>query len=115
MADEYNKFLKQSLDLKHAREERHRDLSRDKLFKAAKKKIQTTMIGALARFEENFGHLWGHFKDPSEPLTPEEEKFADTWDYTRNQILNQGNSQIRNLSKDLGAFSRGRIWGFFQG
>ena len=34
-----------------------------------KKKIQTTMIGALARFEENFGHLWGHFKDPNDPLT----------------------------------------------
>ena len=35
MTEEYNKFLKQSLDLKSAREERYRDLSRDKLFKAA--------------------------------------------------------------------------------
>ena len=66
-----------------------------------KKKVQTTMIGAIARFEENFGHLWGHFKDPNDPLTEQEEKFADMWDYKRNQILNQGNSQIRNLDKDL--------------
>ena len=53
MAEEYNKFLKQSLDLKSAREERHRDLSRDKLFKAAKKKVQTTMIGALSTLEDS--------------------------------------------------------------
>ena len=76
-------------------------MSNEDVEQLIRKRIQTTMIGALARFEENFGHLWGHYKDPSEPLTPEEEKFADTWDYTRNQILNQGNSQIRNLSKDL--------------
>ena len=76
-------------------------MSQEDVEQLIRKRIQTTMIGALARFEENFGQLWGHFKDPAEPLTPEEEKFADTWDYTRNQILNQGNSQIRNLSKDL--------------
>jgi hypothetical protein len=76
-------------------------MSNEDVEQLIRKRIQTTMIGALARFEENFGHLWGHYKDPSEPLTSEEEKFADTWDYTRNQILNQGNSQIRNLSKDL--------------
>ena len=73
MADEYNKFLKQSLDLKHAREERHRDLSRDKLFKAAKKKIQTTMIGALSTLEQSFGFLWG-FDTPEEERTPEQKK-----------------------------------------
>ena len=38
MAEEYSNFLKKSLDLKSAREERNKDLSRDKLFKAAKKK-----------------------------------------------------------------------------
>lgn len=76
-------------------------MSEEDIEQLVRKRIQTTMIGALARFEENFGSLWGHFKDASEPLTPEEEKYADVWDYTRNQILNQGNSQIRNLSKDL--------------
>ena len=52
-------FLKQSLDLRSTREERNRDLSKDKLFKAAKKKIQTTMIGALSTLESSFGFLWG--------------------------------------------------------
>ena len=62
MTEEYNKFLKQSLDLKSAREERHRDVSRDKLFKAAKKKI----------YEE-----------------------------ARAQILDRGNTQIRNLDSEF--------------
>ena len=52
MAKEYDAFLKQSLDLRSIRENRSRDVSRDKLFKTAKKKIQTTMIGALSTLEE---------------------------------------------------------------
>lgn len=63
------------------------------------KRIQTTMIGALARIEDNFGYLWGHNKDGD--LTPKEEEFADLWDYTRNQILNYGNNQIRNIKEDF--------------
>ena len=45
-------------------------MSQEDVEQLIRKRIQTTMIGALARFEENFGHLWGHFKDPSDPLTP---------------------------------------------
>ena len=58
MAEEYTNFLKQSLDLRSTREERNRDVSKDKLFKAAKKKVQTTMIGALSTLESSFGFLW---------------------------------------------------------
>jgi DNA integrity scanning protein DisA with diadenylate cyclase activity len=28
----------------------------------ATKRLETTMIGALARFETSFGYLWGHHK-----------------------------------------------------
>ena len=42
------KFLKKSLDYRSTREERYKDLSKDKLFTVAVKKIQTTMIGALS-------------------------------------------------------------------
>lgn len=71
----------------------------DKLMSQIEKRIKTTMIGALAKMENNFGHLWGHFKDG--PLTKQEEDFEDLWDFTRNQILNQGNAQIRNLREDF--------------
>ena len=71
----------------------------DKFLQQSCKRIQTTMIGALSKMENNFGHLWGHFKEG--PLTEQEEEFAELWDFTRNQILNQGNNQIRNLKEDL--------------
>lgn len=57
-----------------------------------RKKIQTTMIGALARFEEGFGYLWGHNQDS---LTPKQLEFKNMWDKVRTEILNNGNDQIR--------------------
>ena len=63
------------------------------------KRIQTTMIGAIARVEKHFGFLWGHNKEGD--LTDEEEQYADMWDFTRNEILNHGNNQIRNIKEDF--------------
>jgi hypothetical protein len=60
--------------------------------KIMRKKIETTMIGCLARFEEAFGYLWGQDK---EQLTKEEEKFSDIWEQVRESILDHGNHQIQ--------------------
>jgi len=65
------------------------------------KRLQTTMIGAIARMEENFGFLWGHDK---ENITAKEEEFLDIWEFTRNQILNYGNNQLRNIGDDFDNF-----------
>ena len=65
------------------------------------RRIQTTMIGALARIENNLGYLWGHNKPESEPLTDKENEFLDMWEYLRNDILNYGNAQIRKLYEDF--------------
>ena len=100
MTEEYNNFLKQSLDLKSAREDRHRDLSRDKLFKAAKKKIQTTMIGALSTLENSFGFLWGLDVD-EEDKTTEQKRIYEIYEEARSQILDRGNTQIRNLESEF--------------
>ena len=100
MAEEYSNFLKRSLDLKSAREERNRDLSRDKLYKAAKKKIQTTMIGSLSTVESSFGFLWG-FDIPEEDRTPEQKKIYEIYEEARAQILDRGNTQIRNLEAEF--------------
>lgn len=64
------------------------------------KRFQTTMIGALFEFEKAFGYLWGHGKDDQD-LTDRELDFLDTWDTVRNQILNNGNSQLRKAISDL--------------
>ena len=93
-------FLKQSLDLKHAREQRYKDLSKDKLFNVAKKKIQTTMIGALSTLEESFGFLWGFNVDESE-RTPEQRHVHQIYTEARAKILDRGNTQMRNLENEF--------------
>ena len=95
-----NKFLQKSLDLKQAREERYKDISRDKLFKASKKKIQTTMIGSLSTIEEQFGFLWGFDISESE-RTAEQKKIHEIYEDTRAKILDRGNTQIRNLETEF--------------
>ena len=95
-----NKFLQKSLDLKQAREERYKDISRDKLFKASKKKIQTTMIGSLSTIEEQFGFLWG-FDMPESERTTEQKKIHEIYEDTRAKILDRGNTQIRNLETEF--------------
>lgn len=55
-----------------------------------KKKILTTTIGSLARFEKYFGFLWGQDKNH---LTKQEENMLDLWEEARNEILDLGNKQ----------------------
>lgn len=64
------------------------------------KRLQTTMIGALYEFEENFGYLWGLDKEPNE-LNESQIKFRNLWEDTRNRVLNNGNNQIRKCIADL--------------
>ena len=64
------------------------------------KRFQTTMIGALFEFEKAFGYLWGQDKN-EEDLTDNELDFLDRWDAVRNQILNNGNNQLRKAIVDL--------------
>ena len=40
--------------------------SKKRLLNNIKKKFDTTIIGSLAAFEEEFGYLWGHGKHYSE-------------------------------------------------
>lgn len=95
-----NNFLRKSLDLKAARESRHKEVSKDKLFKAAKKKLQTTMIGALSTIEESFGFLWG-MDTPEEQRTEEQRKIQELFEDARAKILDRGNTQIRNLEVEF--------------
>jgi hypothetical protein len=65
------------------------------------KRFQTTMIGALFEFEKYFGHIWGLHKNDDEPLTQSEEEYRELWEDVRNQILNNGNNQLRKCIADL--------------
>lgn len=63
------------------------------------KRFETTIIGSLARIEDNFGHLWKHNSDKE--LTAQEQKFEDLWEFTRTSILNHGNKQMREAIDEV--------------
>ena len=73
--------------------------SRKSVIHQISKRFQTTIIGALARFENNFGYLWGHNSD--KPLTERQKEFLDLWEFTRTSILNHGNNQMREAIDEI--------------
>ena len=81
---------------------KYQDVSKDRLLKISKKKIQTTMIGALSTVEKHFGFLWGH--ESSEELTPEQEHLKEIYDEVRSEILDRGNNQARNLEAEFAQY-----------
>jgi len=87
---------------KQKRAERYKDDSRERLSKILKKKIQTTMIGALSSLEENFGFLW----DESNQDIPVEQKkhMKDLYGKVRSEILDKGNNQARNIDAELSQY-----------
>jgi transcription termination factor Rho len=95
----YNKFLKESINLKNVREERKKDIAKESLFKSSKKRVQTTMIGALDILEKQFGFLWGF--EQQEEITPEQAQLKEIYDEARAKILDKGNTQIRNMEADF--------------
>jgi hypothetical protein len=94
--DDFSNYLRKSFDLKQKKEERQKELSRDRLLGAAKKKIQTTMIGSLSSLEQHFGFLW-----ESENPTPEQKQLKNIFEDLRSEILDRGNTQIRNLENEF--------------
>jgi len=95
-------FLESSMNLRNIREERRKEVSKDSLFKSCKKKIQTTMIGALDTVEKQFGFLWD-FQNGSE-LTPEQKQLKEIYEEARANILDKGNTQIRNLESEFAGY-----------
>ena len=95
----YDDLIRSSQTYKSNKEDKYRESSKDKLYKIAKKKIETTMIGALSTVEKHLGFLWGH--DSQEELSPEEQHIKSIYDMIRSEILDKGNSQIRNLESEM--------------
>ena len=104
--DSYKSLLKTSLEYKKKREERTKEVSKNRLYQISKKKIQTTMIGALASIEKHFGFLWGQDEDDGEVenVTPEQKQLREIYDEARSEILDKGNTQIRNLEFEFAAY-----------
>jgi hypothetical protein len=79
----------------------HKDKSRERLSLNMKKKVKTTMIGALASIEEHLGFLWGHNQDNP---TEDQDEIRDIFEDLRSEILDRGNHQIRNIDIELSQY-----------
>jgi len=99
MEDSYAELVRKSEKYKTDKTNRYKEVSKDRLLKISKKKIQTTMIGALSTIEKHFGFLWGH--ESGEALTPEQEHVKQLFDEVRSEILDRGNNQARNLEAEF--------------
>ena len=99
MDESYKDLIRSSSNYKQERDDKFKQSSRERLLKIASKKIKTTMIGALSTIESQFGFLWGH--ESGESLTPEQEHMRSLYEEIRSEILDKGNTQIRNLEAEL--------------
>ena len=95
----YQDLIRKFKDYKETREERYKQISKDRLLKISQKKVETTMIGALSIIEKHFGFLWGYGSEES--LTPEQEHMREQFSQIRSEILDKGNNQSRNLEGEF--------------
>jgi hypothetical protein len=91
MSDNYKKL----------REKKYKVESKDRLSKIIKKKIETTMIGALSSIEENLGFLWDN---NGKTLTKDQELMKGLYNKIRSEILDKGNNQARNIDAELSQY-----------
>ena len=101
MEKPFSKMVKEKANYKEMREEKYRADSRDRLSKILKKKIETTMIGALSSIEEHLGFLW-NAKDGQ--LTEDQVYMKDLYQKVRSEILDKGNTQARNVDAELSQY-----------
>lgn len=88
-----------NLDYKKIREKKYKADSKDRLSKILKKKIQTTMIGALSSIEENLKFLW---ENDNPKFTKDDMKAL--YNKIRSEILDKGNNQARNVDAELAQY-----------
>jgi len=100
--NDYVDLVRQRSDYKQQRQDKYKVDSKDRLSKILKKKIETTMIGALSSLEEHFGFLWD--SPQGETLSEEQAVMRDLFQKVRSEILDKGNNQARNVDAELAQY-----------
>lgn len=90
--------------VKQINKEKFQDNSRKRLVTSLEKKFMTTMVGALAAFEKEFGELWGNGQDIDE-LTSEQLGRRDSWFNVRSKILDNGHTQTKAAIDELDQYT----------
>lgn len=105
MVDSYfhNRKLAQERDRVRQRDERiSLEMTKERLIELIEKKIMTTCIGAISRFEENFGEYWGHNQLR---IDDEQSENREIWSELRTSLLDLAHSQIRAIRKDIDIYT----------
>jgi predicted esterase YcpF (UPF0227 family) len=76
---------------------KYKDESKKRLSSIMKKKIQTTMIGAISSIEEHFAFLL-------EGNDEDSKKMQEVFQKIRSEILDKGNHQLRNVDVELSQY-----------
>jgi len=98
--ENFDDLIKNQVQYKNVREQKYKFDSKDRLSKILKKKVQTTMIGALSSIEEHFGFLW----DSEGDLSEQQQLMYDLYQKLRSEILDKGNTQARNIDAELSQY-----------
>jgi len=101
---EYEDFKSKFNKRRHDSGEKYKDSSKKRLTNIIKKKFNTTIIGSLAAFEDQFGELWGHGLELRD-LDDEQRYWRDIWMETRAKILDNGNANLRAAESELSQYS----------
>jgi hypothetical protein len=96
--ENFNELIRKQSEYKVAREDKYKSDSKDRLSKILKKKVETTMIGALSSIEDHFSFLWNGSE------TPEQKIMYDLFQKVRSEILDKGNTQARNVDAELSQY-----------
>ena len=102
MSDSFNELIRKQSEYKTAREDKFKTDSRVRLSKILKKKVETTMIGALSSIEDHFSFLWA--ANNGDELTPEQKIMYVLFQKVRSEILDKGNTQSRNIDAELSQY-----------
>ncbi len=98
---DFDKLIRDRSEYKRTREEKYKYDSKDRLSKILKKKVQTTMIGAISSIEDHFSFLWN--AEDSE-MTEEKKFMYEAFQKVRSEILDKGNTQARNVDAELNQY-----------
>tara|TARA_A100001201_G_C4026695_1_gene182228 strand:+ start:448 stop:825 length:378 start_codon:yes stop_codon:yes gene_type:complete len=98
--DDFDELIKGQIEYKSMRDQKYKSESKERLGKILKKKVQTTMIGALSSVENHFGFLWDCDGDMSE----QQKLMYDLYQKLRSEILDKGNTQARNIDAELNQY-----------
>lgn len=101
---DHEKYRRQVREAKEKSNTKYKENSKSRLKTLVEKKFTTVIIGALAKFEERFGEIWGH-GEYEEDMTESQKKQGEMWEMVRTDILNNGNAQMRAAMNEIDQYT----------